>query len=94
MWRRNLAVALVLVLAALSSSCGYALAGRGSFLPDYLRVIAIPLFTDKTPYVTVEPLFTEKVRVEFQTRPYNHVVTFANVSLDPEQRTEVKVEKE
>lgn len=66
MTRRDLLKALA--AAGASASCGYSLAGRGSFLPDYLRVIAIPLFTNKTTYVTVEQLFTEKVRIEFQSR--------------------------
>jgi hypothetical protein len=54
--------------AAGASACGYSLAGRGSFLPDYIRTIGIPLFENRTPFVTVEQLFTEKVRVEFQSR--------------------------
>ena len=60
------------VLAALAgvgaSACGYSLAGRGSFLPDYIRTIGIPLFENRTPFPTIEQLFTEKVRVEFQSR--------------------------
>ncbi len=32
--------------------CGYALAGRGSFLPDYIRVLGIPMFGNATPYQT------------------------------------------
>jgi hypothetical protein len=59
---------IALLGSAVSASCGYALAGRGSFLPDYIRVIAIPLFINRTPFVGVEQLFTEKVRVEFQSR--------------------------
>ena len=59
----------LLGVAALgASACGYSLSGRGSFLPDYIRTIAIPLFENRTPFVTVEQLFTEKVRVEFQSR--------------------------
>lgn len=65
MTRREL---LALVAAGASASCGYSLVGRGSFLPDYIQVIAIPLFLNRTPYVTVEQVFTEKVRVEFQSR--------------------------
>src|SRR5687768_18587027 len=66
MTRREL---LTLAAAAgASTACGYSLAGRGSFLPTYIRVIAIPLFLNRTPYSTVEQLFTEKVRVEFQSR--------------------------
>lgn len=66
MKRRDLLKALA--FAGTSASCGYSLAGRGSFLPSYLRIIAIPLFVNRTAYVTIEQLFTEKVRVEFQSR--------------------------
>jgi hypothetical protein len=52
----------------LAAACGYSLAGRGSFLPDYIRVIGIPMFANRTPYATVEQIFTEKVRIEFQGR--------------------------
>jgi hypothetical protein len=48
--------------------CGYSLAGRGSFLPAYIRTIGIPLFLNRTPYLTAELMFTEKVRIEFQSR--------------------------
>jgi hypothetical protein len=65
MTRREL---LTLVAAGASTACGYSLAGRGSFLPDYIRVIAVPLFVNRTPFQTVEQVFTEKVRVEFQSR--------------------------
>lgn len=54
--------------AGATASCGYSLAGRGSFLPDYIRAIGIPLFLNRTPYATVEQIFTEKVRIEFQSR--------------------------
>jgi hypothetical protein len=62
--RRRFLIALGAVSA---SACGYSLAGRGSFLPDYIRTIGIPLFQNRTPF-TVEQLFTEKVRIEFQSR--------------------------
>jgi len=58
-------------LAGLSlalSGCGYSLAGRGSFLPDYMRVIGVPMFGNRTPYSPLEQVLTEKVRVEFQSR--------------------------
>lgn len=59
---------LLAAAAAAASGCGYALSGRGSSLPDYIRTIGIPLFENRTPFVTIEQLFTEKVRVEFQSR--------------------------
>lgn len=58
-------LAAVVVLAALSSSCGYTLAGRGSFLPETIRVIGIPDFTNRTPYFEVGQLLTQRVRSEF-----------------------------
>jgi Lipopolysaccharide-assembly len=54
--------------AAMGAACGYSLAGRGSFLPDYIKVLGIPVFLNRTPYLTAEQMFTEKVRVEFQSR--------------------------
>ena len=67
---------LAVLAAGLSSSCGYALAGRGSFLPAYIRVLGIPMFGNATPYQTVEQVFTQKVRLEFQSsRRYTVVPT-------------------
>jgi hypothetical protein len=58
-----------LVLLCLSccalSGCGYSLAGRGSFLPAYIRTIGIPAFTNHSPVFNLETLLTQKVRAEF-----------------------------
>jgi hypothetical protein len=59
------ALAVVLALAVASSSCGYALAGRGSFLPDYIRTIGIPQLVNNTTFFQVEQVLTEKIRTEF-----------------------------
>jgi outer membrane lipopolysaccharide assembly protein LptE/RlpB len=56
-------VALAVVLTAMSG-CGYSLAGRGSFLPDYIRTIAVPQFTNATPVFDVERRVTERVQAE------------------------------
>jgi len=62
---RRLFVPLALVASVLSlAGCGYALAGRGSFLPERIRAIGIPIFTNTTPYFDLEQLFTERVRSE------------------------------
>jgi len=66
--RRDLLRVAVAGLAAGSAGCGYSLAGRGSFLPDYIQTLGIPMFGNRTPYSPMEQLFTEKVRVEFQSR--------------------------
>jgi Lipopolysaccharide-assembly len=57
----------LLAAGAGSASCGYALAGRGSFLPDYIQTIGVPQFVNNTPYY-VEQVFTERVRTEFINR--------------------------
>ena len=46
---------LALLVGALTAGCGYALAGRGSFLPDYVETIGIPLFENDTAFFEVEP---------------------------------------
>jgi hypothetical protein len=66
--RRDVLRAAAALGGAVAAGCGYSLAGRGSFLPDYIRVIGIPMFGNRTPYATVEQIFTEKVRIEFQGR--------------------------
>ena len=66
--RRELLLAMPIVVAGVgTASCGYALAGRGSFLPAYITTLGIPMFGNQTPYQSVEQLFTQKVRLEFQS---------------------------
>jgi hypothetical protein len=55
----------VLLGLATMPGCGYALAGRGSFLPSYIRVIGVPTFANRTTIFNLETLLTEKVRAEF-----------------------------
>lgn len=66
--RRALAVACLGLAGLLSMSCGYSLAGRGSFLPAYIKTIGVPDFTNTTPYYEVQQVFSEKVRTEFINR--------------------------
>jgi hypothetical protein len=66
--RRDVLAALPIFAAGVgAASCGYALAGRGSFLPDYIQTLGIPMFGNATPHQSVEQLFTQKVRLEFQS---------------------------
>ena len=48
-----------------SWGCGYALAGRGSFLPDSIKTIGIPAFSNRTTVFNLETVVTQKVRAEF-----------------------------
>jgi hypothetical protein len=63
--RTAAAVAAVLMLVLPSSGCGYALAGRGSFLPDYIRTVGIPQVENRSTFFGVERVLTDKVRIEF-----------------------------
>jgi len=56
---------LVAACAACDIACGYSLAGRGSFLPAYIRTIGIPTFTNRTTVFNLETQLTQKVRAEF-----------------------------
>jgi hypothetical protein len=57
---------LALCLAQLmTSGCGYSLAGRGSFLPTYIRTIGVPTFINRTTVFNLETMLTQKVRAEF-----------------------------
>ena len=63
---RRIAAGVILLCAM--SGCGYSLAGKGNFLPDYIAVIAIPTFDNQTDQVEIEELFTMKVVEEFNSR--------------------------
>ena len=72
---RMLAASVLLALACLSSGCGYALAGRGSFLPASIRVVGIPPLENRTTFFQVEQILTEKIRTEFIGRGKYSVVS-------------------
>ena len=62
---RRLVPLAILFVALLQSGCGYSLAGRGSFLPAYIKRIGIPLFTNNTTVFDLDRRVTDKVRTEF-----------------------------
>ena len=61
----SVSAAFILCVLLTAPGCGYALAGRGSFLPDYIRTIGIPTFLNRTTVFNLETMLTEKVRAEF-----------------------------
>jgi curli biogenesis system outer membrane secretion channel CsgG len=70
--------ALCVVVAGLAlPGCGYSLAGRGSFLPDYIRVVGIPALVNNSTFFQVEQVLTEKIRTEFIGRGRYTVVPSA-----------------
>jgi len=63
--KKALALAVALLVLTLESGCGYTLAGRGSFLPPYIKVIGIPLFVNNSSVFDLDRIVTERVRGEF-----------------------------
>jgi hypothetical protein len=74
------ALMAVVALSVMTSGCGYALAGRGSFLPDYIRVVGIPPIENRSTFLQVEQVLTEKIRTEFIGRGKYTVVPEATGS--------------
>lgn len=63
--RRLIWVAVLILAVAAQSGCGYSLAGRGSFLPAYIKRIGIPLFANGTTVFNLDQKVTDMVRSEF-----------------------------
>ncbi len=81
-WRQGsrltaLVALLVLSLAAFPG-CGYSLAGRGSFLPEYIKTIGVPMFTNRTTVFNLETQLTQRVRSEFIGRGKYQIVPDSN----------------
>jgi hypothetical protein len=85
----------VLLIAGINAGCGYSLAGRGNFLPSYIRVIGIPAFGNNTTIFDLDRTITDRVRAEFIGRGRYQVVpategvdavltgTIVSVTLEP-----------
>ena len=61
-------VFVALVLLVPLSGCGYSLSGKGSFLPEWIKVIGVPLFKNNTNVFDLERRVTDKVRSELLGR--------------------------
>ena len=57
-----------IIALSLVSACGYSLAGRGNFLPDYIKVISVADFVNQSTAANVDIAVTKAVREEFQSR--------------------------
>jgi hypothetical protein len=59
---------LIVALASVLPGCGYALAGRGSFLPADIRIVGIPLLENRTNIARLDQIISERIRTEFIDR--------------------------
>lgn len=85
----------VLLVALAHTGCGYSLAGRGSFLPAYIKRIGIPQFVNTTAVFDLDRHVSERVRTEFIGRGKYEIIpdatgvdalltgTISSVSLTP-----------
>jgi len=60
----KVAVIAVVLASFACAGCGYALSGRGAYLPAHIKIIGVPPFTNNTSVFDVEQRVTEKVRSE------------------------------
>jgi outer membrane lipopolysaccharide assembly protein LptE/RlpB len=70
---------LILLGPLALGACGYALAGRGSFLPSYIHNIGVPQFTNNTPVFDVDRRVSERVRSELTRGKYKVFPTEAGM---------------
>lgn len=65
---------LVLVLAMMTSACGYHTAGKASLIPTDVKTIAVPTFVNQTQTYHIETILTQAVIREFNTRTKYRIV--------------------
>ena len=66
--KKAVSLAALCLVFSMVAGCGYALAGRGSFLPEYIRTIGVPQFVNHTPVFDVERRVSDRVRSELSGR--------------------------
>ena len=73
--RRRRLAALGLGCLVAAQSCGYRVVGTADLLPDDIRTIAVPAFTNATSEFKVEQYLTDAVVREVLSRTRYHVVS-------------------
>jgi outer membrane lipopolysaccharide assembly protein LptE/RlpB len=66
------AAGLAFLLASLG--CGYHTAGHSAQLPENVKTIAVPAFTNETSTYRIEQMLTSSVIREFTTRTHYHIL--------------------
>lgn len=77
---RRFAGVLLLVLTPLAlSGCGYSLAGRGQFLPDYIRLVGVPACINQGSSIfNIDNVLTQQLQKEFAS--HGHYRTSSSVT--------------
>ena len=86
--RACVAVAM-LAMAGAASGCGYALAGRGSYLPKDIKTVAIPPLENRTNVSRLETILTDRIRTEFIGRNRQYKVVTEEAGADAVLRAEL-----
>jgi outer membrane lipopolysaccharide assembly protein LptE/RlpB len=66
--------AVCLAVLAAASGCGYHTAGSAVQLPENVKTIAVPAFTNVTTTYRIEQMLTASVVREFTTRTHYHIL--------------------
>ena len=70
-WRRSLWLGLL----AAATGCGYHTAGHAVQLPENVKTIAVPAFTNSTTTYRIEQMLTASVVREFTTRTHYRILS-------------------
>jgi hypothetical protein len=65
---RRLLLGFVTIAWLAWPACGYSLAGRGNFLPAYIKTIGIPPFVNHSSVPNIDQILTESTVQEFISR--------------------------
>jgi outer membrane lipopolysaccharide assembly protein LptE/RlpB len=80
--RRWRAAALLLLAVVATAGCGYHTAGHAVQLPENVKTIAIPAFTNVTTTYRIEQMLTASVVREFTTRTHYHILNAPDEAAD------------
>src|SRR5579871_731009 len=71
---RSVCATLLLLLALLTGSCGYHVAGHADLMPKTIKTIAIPAFGNQTVHQKLSQLISEDLTREFISRTSYRIV--------------------
>src|SRR6202521_6298590 len=74
--------AVCLAVLAAASGCGYHTAGSAVQLPENVKTIAVPAFTNVTTTYRIEQMLTASVVREFTTRTHYHILNDPSEAAD------------